>query len=76
MQVNVKALVATVPRDKFDDADHASPGDEYRQLARCLRDLAQKCHRPYARRELLKLSQIYERRAGYLESCAGEPTAA
>jgi hypothetical protein len=71
LKVNVKALLATLPSNKSDDPHDASPGEEYRQLARRLRDLAQKCTRPYARRELLKLSRIYERRAEYLESCAG-----
>jgi len=43
-------------------------GDDYRRLASRLRDLAREIHAPYARRELLQLSGVYDRRAAYLDS--------
>jgi hypothetical protein len=51
--------------------DHTPPGEDYRQLALRLRELARETHRPYARQELVRLSGIYERRADYLEGRAG-----
>jgi hypothetical protein len=47
--------------------DQTQPSEDYRQLARGLRELARGTLRPYARQELLRLSGIYERRAERLE---------
>jgi hypothetical protein len=50
--------------------DHVLTGQDYRQLAHRLRQLAQETRRPFARRELLRLSGIYDRRAEHLDSRA------
>ena len=72
LKAGIKALHATVPSAMRDDPDFAPPsGPEYRQLARRLRELARDTRRPYARRELLRLSGIYERRADDLDSRPG-----
>ena len=46
---------------------YLDPGEDCRELARRLRELARETHRPYARQELVRLSGIYERRAEYLD---------
>jgi len=67
LKAAVKALRAINPRVMPDYADHAPPSEDYRQLARRLRELAQETSRPYARQELLRLSGIYDRRAEHLD---------
>lgn len=71
LKAGVKALCATVPHIMPDYPDHAPPGEDYRQLAQALRELAQETHRPYARQELLRLSGIYARCAEHLERRPG-----
>ena len=67
----VKALYASYPCALPDHPDYPPPPEDYRQLARRLRELARETQRPYTRRELAKLAGIYERRAEYMESRAG-----
>jgi hypothetical protein len=67
LKAGVKALCATVPRVMPEYPDPAPPGEDHRQLARGLRELAQETRRPYARQELLRLSGIYKRRAEHLD---------
>ena len=66
-KAGVKAFCATVPHIMPDYSDHATPSEDYRQLAQQLRELAQQTRRAYARQELLRLSGIYERRAEHLD---------
>jgi hypothetical protein len=63
----VKALCANTPSVMPDNPDHAPPSEDYRQLAHRLRELAQETSRPFARKELLRLSGIYDRRAEHLD---------
>jgi hypothetical protein len=73
LAVTLKALRAPLPSTMLDAPDFAPPsGPEYRQLARRLRELARDTRRPHARRELLRLSGIYERRADYLDRLSGQ----
>jgi len=67
LQAGVKALYASYPRAMPDHPDYPPPPEDYRQLARRLRELARETQRPYTRRELAKLAGIYERRADYLD---------
>jgi hypothetical protein len=67
LKAGIKALCATIPRVMLNYPDHTPPGEDYRQLAHRLRELAQETHRPYARQELLRLSGIYDRRAEHLD---------
>ena len=71
LKAGVNAWVATMPRIMPDYPDASPRGDDYRQLARRLRELARETRLPYARQELVRLSGIYERRAEHLESAAG-----
>ena len=68
LKAGVNELLATMPSIMPNDLDHLPPSEDYRQLARRLRELARETQRPYARRELIKLSAMYEGRAGYLAS--------
>jgi hypothetical protein len=68
LKAGVKTLLTTLPSAMPEYAHQAPPREHYRELARRLRELARKTHRPYVRQELLRLSGIYERRGGYLES--------
>ena len=70
LKAGVKALCATSPRIMPDYPDQAPPSEDYRQLARRLRQLARETRRPYARQELVRLSGIYERRAEFLDGRA------
>jgi hypothetical protein len=71
LRAGVNAWAATMP-SVLPDYPNASPrGDDYRRLARRLRELARETRLPYARQELVRLSAIYERRAEHLESAAG-----
>ena len=70
LKAGVKALCGTSPSIMLDYPDHAPPSEDYRQLAHRLRALAQETRRPYARRELLRLSGIYDRRAEHLDKGA------
>jgi hypothetical protein len=71
LKPGVNALAVSMPSVMPDHSDTSPCGDDYRQLARRLRELARETHRPYARQELVRLSAIYERRAEHLESAAG-----
>jgi hypothetical protein len=66
LKAGVNGWAATMPSMMPD----YPPGEDYRQLARRLRELARETHRPYARQELVRLSAIYERRAEHLETAA------
>jgi hypothetical protein len=48
-------------------------GDDYRALARKVRELAARTRLPYVRRELIRLAGSYERRGGHLDRrpCCG-----
>jgi hypothetical protein len=70
LEAGVKALCGTSPRPVPDRPDYAPNGEDYRQLARRLRELARQTHWPYARQELVRLSAVYERRAAYLDRLA------
>jgi hypothetical protein len=72
LKAGVNTWAATMPSVMPDHLDTSPPGDDYRQLARRLRELARETHRPYARQELVRLSAIYERRAEHLENGAGK----
>jgi hypothetical protein len=74
LKAGVKALCARTRRVMPDYPDHASPNEDYRQLAHRLRELAQETRRPYARQELVRLSRIYERRAEHLDRRADSRT--
>lgn len=67
----INAWAATMPSVMPDHPDTSLPGEDYRQLARRLRELARETRLPYARQELVRLSANYERRAEHLESAAG-----
>jgi hypothetical protein len=67
LKAGVKVFRATTPRVMPNYPDHVPPSDDYRQLAHRLRELAQETRRPFARRELLRLSGIYDRRAEHLD---------
>jgi hypothetical protein len=71
LKAGVNGWAATMPSIMPDYPDTSLPGEDYRQLARRLRELARETHRPYARQELVRLSAIYERRAEHLETAAG-----
>jgi hypothetical protein len=71
LKAGVKASLAIVPSTMLSHPDHTPAGEDYRHLARRLRELARETHRPYLRQELVRLSGIYERRADYLEGRAG-----
>jgi hypothetical protein len=67
LKAGVNVLCAITPCVMPDYPDHAPPSEDYRQLAHRLRELAQETSRPYARKELLRLSGIYDRRAEHLD---------
>ena len=71
LKAGLKALCATTPRVMPDYPNPTPPSEDYRQLAQGLRDLARETRWPYARRELLRLSGIYERRAEHLDGRPG-----
>jgi hypothetical protein len=70
LKAGIKELCATTPRVMPNYRDHVLTGQDYRQLAHRLRELAQETRRPFARQELLRLSGIYDRRAEHLDSRA------
>ena len=70
-KAGVNAWAATMPSVMPDHPNPSPRGDDYRQLARRLRELARETRLPYARQELVRLSSMYERRAEHLESAAG-----
>ena len=70
-RAGVKASLAILLSTMPNHPNQHALGEDYRELAARLRELARDTHRPYARQELVRLSGIYERRAKYLEGRVG-----
>ena len=70
-RAGVKASLAILPSTMSNHPNQHALGEDYRELASRLRELARDTQRPYARQELVRLSGIYERRAEYLERRVG-----